>query len=242
VRFTVAGRVAPLAVIMPAKWNAGTVTDERDGKVVGTITSEVDDHFQIVSATPSDPNVRVDFKPIAKSELERARIRGGYEFTVTVGKGIHLGRWRSPLRILTTLEGSRTLDVELTALRSGPIVFLPAVSIVGPAFWDSENLLLNLGRFSCATGSKAAVPAVVGAMKDDLRILGVSSSDPFIKVSLQQDPAIATGGRQGVRFVFEVPSGVPAVTRLPRDPVRVSVKTNHPTIRQIDFELAFVAS
>jgi hypothetical protein len=241
VRFTVAGRVAPLAVIMPARWNAGTVTDEHEGKAVGTITSEVDDHFQIVKVEPADPNVRVDFKPIAKEELQRARVRGGYEFTATVGKGIHLGHWRSLLRIQTTLERSRELDVELTALRTGPIMFLPAVPIVGIAFWNSDKLLLNLGRFPRASGTKAAVPAVVYAMTGKFEMLGVKSNDSIVKVSVEPDPKIATGERQQVRFVFEVPPGSPSVTRLARNPVHITVDTNHPTLKQIDFNLEFVS-
>jgi Protein of unknown function (DUF1573) len=242
VRFSISGRVAPLAVIMPGIWNAGTVTDEKEGRAVGTISSEVVDHFQIVSVKSVDPNVHVEFKSLAPEVLKRARIRSGYEFMVTVGKGIRLGHWRSRLQIGTSLEGSKTIDVEVAANRSGPIEFLPAIPIVGRAYWDADRLLLNMDRFSRATGSKAAVPAIVDAMHDNLQIQTVSSSYPFLKVSLERDPAITAGKRQGVRFVFEVPSGGPPVTRLPCDPIHVSVKTNHPTIHQIDFELAFVAS
>jgi hypothetical protein len=242
VRFSVDGRVSPVAVIAPGKWNAGIVTEDREGKAMGTITSEVDGRFKIVSVQPTDPNVRVVFKPIAKDALQRSGIRGGYEFTATVGKGIRLGPWRSLLRIVTTLEDSKTIEVELTALRSGPISFLPAVPIVGTAHWDSEKLLLNLERFSRVRGSKAAVPALIGSMKDEFRILNVSSSSyPFIKVAVERDPAIASGGLQGVRFVFEVPSGAPAVTHMVRDPVHVTVTTNHPTLHQIDFAVAFVS-
>lgn len=242
VRYSVAGRVAPLAVIMPGKWHAGTVTDEHDGKAIGTIASEVTEKFGIVSVKPNDPNVKVDYRPLTKAELMRAKNQSGYEFTVTVGKGIRLGPWRSMLKIVTTLEGKKSLDVELTAYRSGPIRFLSAIPIVGRAHWDSSKLQLNLDRFSCATGSKAALPAIVDAMKEDFQLRGVKSSYPFVKVSLQRDATIAVGGRQGVRFVFEVPPGAPAVTHLPKNPLHVTVATNHPAMPQIDFELAFVAS
>jgi hypothetical protein len=242
VRYSVDGRVPPIAAIAPGKWNAGIVTDDREGKAVGTITSEVDEQFKIISVKPTDPNVRVVFKPIAKDALQRAGIRGGYEFTATVGKGIQLGAWRSLLRIVTTLAGNDKIEVELTAFRSGPILFLPAIPIVGTAHWDTDKMLLNLERFSRVRGSKAAVPAIIGSMKDEFRILNVSSSSyPFIKVAVEQDPAIASGGRQGVRFVFEVPSGAPAVTHMVRDPVHVTVTTNHPTLHQIDFAVAFVS-
>jgi hypothetical protein len=242
VRLSVDGRVPPPAVIAPGKWNAGVVTDEREGKAVGTLTSEVYDQFKIVSVQPADPNVRVVFKPIANDVLKRSGIRAGYEFTATVGKGIQLGPWRSLLRIFTTIKEADRIEVELTAQRSGPVRFLPAIPINGTAHFDSTRLLLNLERFPQERGSKAAVPAIVTSMKDEFRILKVSSlSYPFIKVTLEREKAIATGGAQGVRFVFEIPPNAPAATHMVRDPLHVTVTTNHPSLRQIDFAVAFVA-
>jgi hypothetical protein len=58
---------------------------------------------------------------------------------------------------------------------------------------------------------------------------------------VEPDPAIATTGRQGVRFVFEVPPGAPAVTHMVRDPLHVTITTNHPTVHQIDIAVALVA-
>ncbi len=210
VRLSVDGRVPPPAVIAPGKWYAGIVTDEREGKAVGTLTSEVYDQFKIVSVQPADPHVHVVFKPIADDVLKRSGIRGGYEFTATVGKGIQLGPWRSLLRIFTTMKEANPIEVELTAKRSGPVMFLPAIPIIGTAHFDSEKLQLNMERFPRERGSKAAVPAIITSMKDEFRILKVSSASyPFIKVSLEREAAIATGGAQGVRFVFEIPPNAP---------------------------------
>jgi hypothetical protein len=242
IRFSISGRVPPEAVFAPGLCNAGTVTDERDGQAKGTLTSEVADNFQITSVQPADPNVQVDFKPLPKDGLKKAGLRSGYEFTIKVSKGIPIGRWRSTMRIVTTLKGNMAIDVALTAMRTGPIAFLPAVPIVGEAFWNNEQLLLNLGTFKAAQGSKAAVPAFIGGMKDPFQILAVSSSDPFVKLSLERDSKGVAGGRQEVRFVFEVPPGAPAVTRLVKAPIHVSVTTNHPTVPKIDFQIAYVAS
>jgi hypothetical protein len=86
------------------------------------------------------------------------------------------------------------------------------------------------------------VPAIISSMKDEFRILKVSSpSYPFIKVSQQREAALATGGAQGVRFVFEIPPNAPAATHMSRDPLHVTVTTNHPSLREIDFAVAFVS-
>lgn len=242
VRLSVLGRVPPPAVIAPGKWYAGIVTDDREGKAVGTITSEIYDQFKIVSVQPVDPNVRVVFKPIAQDVLKRSGLRGGYEFTATVGKGIQLGQWRSLLRIMTTIKQADRIEVELTAQRTGPVKFLPAIPINGSAHFDSNRLLLNLERFSRERGSKAVVPAIVTSMKEEFRILKVSSpSYPFLKVSLEREEELAVGGAQGIRFVFEIPANAPAATHMVRDPLHVTVSTNHPNLREIDFAVAFVA-
>jgi hypothetical protein len=242
VRFSVDGRVPPPAVIAPGKWYAGIVTDEREGKAVGTLTSEVYGQFKVVSVQPTDPNVHVAFKPIAEDVLKRAGIRGGYEFTATVGKGIQIGPWRSLLRIFTTLKEANPIDVELTAQRSGPVMFLPAIPIVGSAHFDANKLLLNLERFPREQGSKAAVPAIINSTKVEFRILKVSSpSYPFLKVSSEREQAITTGSAQGIRFVFEIPPNSPAATHMTREPLHVTVTTNHPGLRKITFAVAFIA-
>ena len=83
---------------------------------------------------------------------------------------------------------------------------------------------------------------MISSMKDEFRIVKVSSAQlSILKVSLEREEAIAAGGTQGVRFVFEIPANSPAATHMVRDPVRVTVTTNHPNLREIDFAVAFVA-
>jgi hypothetical protein len=78
-------------------------------------------------------------------------------------------------------------------------------------------------------------------MKDKFQLLGVKSSDSFVKVSLEPNPAISNGAQQGVRFVFEVPPGSPPVNYMTRKPVHVTVNTNHPQLKDLDFDLQFVS-
>jgi hypothetical protein len=241
IHFCVSGKVVPRLELSPRTWNAGNVTEDQDGKAIGTIASELGGNFKIVSVVSADPNVSVNYQPMSPRDLARTKMSAGYGFTVTVGKGIRLGRFRSRLKILTSLPGNNAFDVEVTALRSGPIRFLPAVPIVGFAYWNSEKLLLNLGRFRHETGSKTALPALVYAMKDKFQVLGVKSSDSFVKVSLEPNPEIATGELQGVRFVFEVPPGSPPVNYLNQKAVHVTVNTNHPQLKDLDFDLQFVS-
>lgn len=241
IRFEVTGQVLPHLTVTPATWNAGPVKDRQEGRATGTVTSEFDENLRVLSVEVNDPNVRVEYTPMPRAELSRRRIRSGYEFAVTVGTGIPVGRFRSGLKIHTNLEGHKTVDVEITAKRSGAIRYLPAVAIVGNAYWNSEKLRLNLGRFPHERGSKAALPAVICALPDKLRVLEVQAKENLVKVVVEPNPEIDTHEGQGVRFVFEVPAGAPPVTRLRENPVHLALKTNHPTQPEIDFDVEFVS-
>ena len=123
--------------------------------------------------------------------LDRVGMLGGYEFTVRVGNGIPLGTFRTRLNILTSLEPKTPLEVELTATRPGPIRILSA----GTAHWSPENGLLNLGRFRHEDGYRTEVPAYIYHMQGPFRVLGVKSSDGFVKVSVEPNPG---SGRESV--------------------------------------------
>jgi hypothetical protein len=72
-------------------------------------------------------------------------------------------------------------------------------------------------------------------------MLGVSSSDSFVKLSLESSPGSGTDAQQYVRFVFEVLPGSPPVNYFTQEPVHVTVQTNHPRLKKIDFDLQFVS-
>jgi hypothetical protein len=241
IRFRVAGKVGRAIAVSPVGWHAGLVAEDQDGKAVGIVVSEVDGGFKILSAKAADRNVKVTYKPMTPSALQRVGMLAGYEFTAKVGKGIPIGSFRSRLEILTSLEPKTPLVVDLTAVRPGPIRFLSAVPIVGSARWNSEKALLNLGRFRHEVGCKIALPAFISEMKGQFQMLGVKSSDSFVKVSVEPNPVSAAGEQQGIRFVFEVPPGSPPVNYFTHKPVHVTVQTNHPTLKNLDFDLEFVS-
>jgi hypothetical protein len=241
VHFRIAGKVGRAVAVSPTAWHAGLVAEDRDGKAVGIVVSEVDAGFKILSVQPADPNVAVSYQPMTARALDRVKMVAGYEFTATVRKGIPIGNFRSHVRILTSLYPKTPIDVDLTAVRPGPIRFLSAVPIVGNARWNSEKAVLNLGRFRHELGCKIALPAFVSDMTGKFEVLRVKSSDSFVKVSLEPNPNQQSGGQQGIRFVFEVPPGSPPVNYFTRKPAHITVQTNHPALKNLDFDLEFVS-
>jgi hypothetical protein len=78
-------------------------------------------------------------------------------------------------------------------------------------------------------------------MKGSFQIVGVESEVAFVKISVEPDPKIGGNDRQGVRIVVEVPPGSTPLTRPVSAPVHVTLKTNHPALPEIGFDLALIS-
>ena len=140
------------------------------------------------------------------------------------------------MKIHTTLEGNKTIDVEVTAVRSGPILFLPPRGN-SRAYWNSEKSLINIGRFPHETGCKVVLPALIYGSKEKFKDLRVEKDADLVQVSTEPNPEIGAGEQQGVNFVFEVPPGSPPVTRIAPDGVHITLITNHPKLKELTFQL-----
>jgi hypothetical protein len=232
------GQVVPKIVVEPTELHAGEVTEEHSAKAVGMVGSPLNANLKIVGVDSADPNLSISCKPATKAELDRRKWSAGYELTATVGQGIPWGRYRSAARVRTS---DSAVIVNVMATRTGTIRFLQPVSIVGNATWSANNALLNLGIFPHQEGRKIAIPALVSSMKDNLRLGSVESSVDFLKVLLEPDPEMRDGNRQGCRFVVEVPPGSPPISCPSWAPAHIKVKTNHPTLSEIEFDVALIS-
>ena len=241
-QFKIIGKVVRRFIVIPAgTWNAGRVTDVQDGEIKGIVGSEIDPEFKVTSVEPADPkHVKVEVLPLGRKEAMAEGLRGGRKFKVTVDRSIPLGHYRSRLRIHTSIDGGKTVEAEITADRQGPILFMPPV---GSAVWNSERSQLNLGRFKHDAGRKVELPAIVYGVTEPFKMMGLDSNCEFAKVSIVPHPEITqVKGQQGLHFVFEIPPGAPPLTRMePVDPVHLTIKTNHPLLKEIRFDLDFAS-
>jgi hypothetical protein len=237
VMFKVYGEVNQKYYVVPEKaWHAGHVTDAQDGVTTAQIYSSVE-KFGIKSVDSGSPHVKINFVPMDVIQLMSLKVKAGYEFKVKVDRGMAMGQFRVPVHVHTTLEGNRTIEIDVTGSRSGPVLFLPPR---GKAIWNAEKSWLNLGRVDHEKGSKVTLPAIVYGIKDKFQVLKATSDAEFLKVSTQPDPEISAGEQQGVDFIFEIPAGSPPVTRVTPNAVHVIVETNHPRLKKMEFQLEFV--
>jgi hypothetical protein len=237
VQFKVYGKVVEKYVVIPEKaWHAGHVTDVQDGETTAQVASMLD-RFQITKVESNSPNVKVTFVPMDPVAVMALHGKAGYQFTVKVDRGMPMGPFRVPVRIHTTLEGGKTIEIDVTGSRSGPMLFLPPR---GHGLWQAEKGRLSLGRVLRSVGTKVELPAIVYGIKDKFKVLKTTSDADFLKVSVEPNPEIAQGEQQGILFVFELPPGSPGVTRVSPNSVHVTLETNHPKLKEINFEVEFI--
>jgi hypothetical protein len=237
VQFKVYGKVVEKYVVIPEKaWHAGHVTDVQEGETTAQVASMLE-RFQITKVESNSPNVKVTFVPMDPVALMSLHGKAGYQFVVKVDRGMPMGPFRVPVRIHTTLEGNKTIEIDVTGTRSGPMLFLPPI---GHGLWQAEKSRLNLGRVLSNVGSKVKLPAIVYGIKDKFKVLKTTSDADFLKVTIEPNPEIAQGEQQGFYFVFELPPGSPAVTRVSPNSVHVTLETNHPKLKEINFDVEFI--
>jgi Protein of unknown function (DUF1573) len=237
IQFKVYGKVVEKYVVIPQKdWHAGHVTDMQEGVTTGQVASMID-KFKVTSIDSGNPHVKVTFSPLDVMALMSLRGKAGYEFTVKVDRDMPVGAFRVPLRIHTTLEGGKTIEIDVTGTRSGPILFLPPE---GHGLWQSEKQRLNMGQVRREVGSKVTLPAIIYGMKDTFKVLKTTNDAEYLKVTVVPNKEISSGEQQGANFIFELPPGSPAVTRASPDSVHVTLDTNHPKLKQIVFEIEFI--
>ena len=207
IQFKIFGKVVKQFAVTPERnWHAGHVTDVQDGTIVGMVTSQMDPDFKILSVESADPHVKTQYRRLTKKQRMREGSKAGYEFTVTVDKGIPPGHFRRPLKIHTTLEGNKTIDVEVTAVRSGPMLFLPPIGTTR-VFWNSEKALVNLGRFPHDVGAKVTLPALVYGTKEKFKILSVEKDADFVQVTAEPNHEIGNGAAARGSVHFRGPAG-----------------------------------
>jgi hypothetical protein len=237
IQFKVYGKVDTKYSVIPEKtWHAGHVTDVQDGITTGQIVSTLE-RFKVTSVESPNPHIKVTFVPLEAITLIGLHGKAGYEFTVKVERGMPMGQFRVPIRIHTSLQGGKTIEIDVTGSRSGPMLFLPPI---GKGTWLAEKLRLHMGRIDHNVGAKVKLPAIIYGTKDKFKVNKTTSDAEYLKVSIEPNPEIAQGEQQGVLFVFEVPPGAPTDARVTPNGVHVTLETNHPKLKDMHFEVEFI--
>jgi hypothetical protein len=239
------GMVAPRMAIRPEhEWHLSNVTDEKPAVFVGTVSSPVADHFQIVSIASASPLLSFEVTPLTKEKMEMEHAQSGYEVRVTVRPEMPLGPFRLPMKIKTDLPGrnaegalDKPLEFEIlvTGMHRGPI------QPFGGG-WIDEKMAISLGAFDAAAGKKVRLPVFVkNPPEDGLKLTAAPVCIPAeLKVDLEREER--PNGKPARYFLnVEYPAGSPRAKHRDDDPARIRLQTNHPHGQNVEFLVFFSA-
>ena len=174
---------------------------------------------------------------------------GGVEVVVEILPGMTVGRFKERVTVNFDEEAPdyerltaankpivdySKLVLEVVGMVKGPFTFVPVQK--KDQRFISAALALDLGTFSAAEGTTGTLQLFADGMDEPLELTDVDSSEDYVKLKVRRDPSYPVeSGRQKLFLDFVVPPGSPPATHIRKGKVTVTVKTNHPDARELQF-------
>lgn len=236
--FRVAGTVdAPVVTLPKAKWDAGTMVSDEPKTFEGKLFSRIIPEMTIESIAALTEFTTAEYVPMTEDELKTNEALSGWKFQVTVRPDFNVGLLSDQLTVVVA-ELAEEIDIPVEARRLGQI----RMNSMKGARFDPLSRRLDLGHFPAVKGRKAEVMLIVDQknFKEELQLLDVESSPGSLKVSLEPIGK-GTGVIARYRMTVEVPPGGLRHERMKGNWATIRCRTNHPTEKDIQLQVAFSA-
>jgi hypothetical protein len=195
------------------------------------VNEETADHYEVSVSELSTDEVKQE-----RDAVEGLRVE------VTVKPGLPLG----PLRQSLTLRLNRADEETLELPINGQIV--SDISLIGPRnVFISEHNLVNFGLIRQKEGAEAKLILLVkGPHRDGVEFsIAEVSPDDVVQAALGERDTTASGSLVKQPLVIQIPRGARAVSKMGlkrEDLGKITLKTTHPDVPQIDIYVKFVVA
>jgi hypothetical protein len=221
------GRVEPLLVVSPGfEWHLGEFTGDEPRTVTGALYSKVLDSFSILKIECAHPKFSTLTRPLDAERLKELQGKCGYAVDVTIDPSLPEGPVAAELLVKTDVEKAGDVQVNVTALRLGPIRLLAAPGVR----WNGDDRAVDLGRFPAANGASATLfMFVIEPAGQRFEITSVEVDPAHFKADVTEDPSYRVPGRRRYEVKLAVPPNQPPDVRLQENSAKVRLHTNHPS-------------
>jgi hypothetical protein len=225
------GEMYPEITVAPENgWPLGQITNSNDVPLQGEITSAVLEPFQITKITPSNDRVQLEAIPFTEDELKERDLRTGFHL---LG---HLKGMKDPqpveenVVIETSLADHPKFELPVTGTRTG------AITIIGPN-WFAGGPLIDMGKVPSAKGKEFRLTLMVAPADEEMQFIDVSVDPKFIQVRLKPEQTGKKLARERYTMFLNVPTGSPIGIWNSARPGKLTIKTNHPQVRELEIHL-----
>ena len=241
ISLSVAGTVASLASVIPkGEWDLGNIDGPKGGRFEGVIASGMLDKVELVNIQPSDPAIKVTTSEPSEDDMEALKTRratSGLKMSVSLDKNIPAGPFRGSIQYQLKDRPEKTYRVELKAHRDGTVKFVGKAGI----FWDKKRQLADLSQFKSGDGREGEIYLYVSG-DQKIEVQEISSNLPFLKCTLEKDPAFKAPTKTRYSLKLTVPPGSPAGGYFGENSGRVVIKTTHEEYPEIKIRVRFVVA
>ncbi len=213
-------------------WKLGVLTNSNPTPFRGMIQSAVIDNFEITKIETSSDRVTLKETKLTPEELEEDgnSLRCGYRLEGELAGISEPGKVEETITIYTNLEEYPKFELTLSARRAG------AMTVIGPQ-WTSGGPMLNLGKISSAEGKETKLTVMIPPGDEEFKILETISDPGFVQARLKPERTGKELAQERYSLFFKVPPGSPKGIWGPGREGKITLKTNHPQVRDVDITL-----
>lgn len=226
--------------IVPAgTWILETRKDGELAESVGILHSVGAKPFRVTVEADS-PVIHVDTVELTKRQLLDLKAKSGYRITVRVKDLNDVGRFSSLLKFKTDLDAELTKSVTVGGVRWGPVIVLAANP---KQAWNSRLALVDMGEFPAKEGKTVSMLLTIASPESGQQVqcTRTETSSSLIELSVEADTKRSTQARQWFRLTVAVPPGRPYKIHDAKNPIIISVVTNHPRAEVIRLQVQMVS-
>lgn len=183
-------------------------------------------------------DVEIEEMP-AELAVEQEGSFGGHLIHLTLNPGMSLGTFQQRLRLRTSLDDGRELEIPVKGTIAGDI------SVVGRD-WNDDLGVLMMGMVDSAAGARRTLNLVVRGPTHDSITFDVKEVDPeILSVTFGEPRRLGQASITQIPVTIAVPAGSRGVSRLGTevDPLgRVLLKTSHPDAPELLIRVRFAVA
>lgn len=240
VKLSIRGSVYGDPEVTPSEFSVGVIPHDKENLSQTVVYSPVSDDLQITGYESNDPKTyELTWAKLTQDELTtRFHDRTpkpvvGYTLELKTKPNGTIGPFNGWVKLkVNRQEGEH--QISINGMRVG------LINLHGPDYQSSLSLL-DLKRFKSALGGKSTVFVRLDPFGEDLKLTEIQSKSGHLTAKLTKKPM--TGGTKDFyELVFEAKTGVPPGTTFTTDnPDKLTLKTNHPEVPELNFNVRYIA-
>jgi hypothetical protein len=225
------GEMYPEIIVAPENgWPLGQITNSNDVPLQGEIIPAVLEPFQITKVTPSSDRVKLEAVPFTEDELKERDLRTGFHLLGSLKGMKDPQSVTENVVIETSLKDHPKFELPVTGTRTG------AITIIGPN-WFAGGPLIDMGKIPTSKGKEFRLTLMVAPADEEMKFTDVSVDPNFVQVRLKPEQTGKELARERYTMFLNVPAGSPLGIWTASRPGKLTIKTNHPQVQELEINL-----